>query len=202
MSSLLVPASRCRWMPDGRPLYAHVMMACVGGHADLVRELLEPLPPSEVAELLAMNGWPGPSTLLMSACAAGHSDVAELLVRKGANPFDDGADEDDPGDSTRMQPLHLAAAEQALALLACMGRDWQRPWPCIRSVYLVRLGLLARIPNCSGTRSALRIPRPENPNACTLYSSRPVGTPLRTRTEPPYRVESAIRRRGLCHGWP
>ena len=44
-------------LPDGRPLYAHAMMACAEGDLERLREIIAMLQPSDVAELLAFAGW-------------------------------------------------------------------------------------------------------------------------------------------------
>ena len=51
------------------------------------------------------------TSLLKMASGQGHLEVVKLLVACGANPNDDGADDDDPDpESTRKAPLHMAAA--------------------------------------------------------------------------------------------
>ena len=99
-------------LPDGRPLYAHAMMACAEGDLERLREIIAMLQPSDVAELLAFAGWSDEITLLKMACGQGNLAVVKLLVASGANPNDHGGDEDeDPeeADSTRKAPIHIAA---------------------------------------------------------------------------------------------
>ena len=63
-----------------------------------------------VQELLFCADWAEETSLLKMASGQGHLEVVKLLVACGANPNDDGADDDDPSpDSTRKAPLHMAA---------------------------------------------------------------------------------------------
>lgn len=103
-------------LDDGRPLYAHAMMACVEGNAARLRELISPLAGlqddtgwTDQDELLQFNGWPDETTLLKAASGQGHLDVVKLLVSCGADPNDNGSDVTDDNDSTCKVPLHLAA---------------------------------------------------------------------------------------------
>lgn len=54
------------------------MWACVGGHMDVVRILLDN---GANVRQKKKDGW----TALMGACREGHKDVVELLLEKGAN---------------------------------------------------------------------------------------------------------------------
>ena len=98
-------------LEDGRPIYAHAMMACIGGNTTRLQELLRMLPSDDLGELLEFNGWPDETTLLKAACGQGHLDVAKSLIGCGADP-DDAGDDDEDGveeDCTRKAPIHLAA---------------------------------------------------------------------------------------------
>ena len=98
-------------LEDGRPLYAHAMMACMEGDAARLRELLMGLPSQDdIGDLLEFNGWPDETTLLKAASSQGHLDVVKLIVSCGADPNDNGSDVTDDNDSTCKVPLHLAAA--------------------------------------------------------------------------------------------
>ena len=98
-------------LADGRALHAHAMMACAEGKVARLRELLAMLSFEGVQELLFCADWAEETSLLKMASGQGHLEVVKLLVACGANPNDDGADDDDPDpESTRKAPLHMAAA--------------------------------------------------------------------------------------------
>ena len=86
-------------------------MACAEGKVARLRELLAMLSFEGVQELLFCADWAEETSLLKMASGQGHLEIVKLLVACGANPNDDGADDDDPDpDSTRKAPLHMAAA--------------------------------------------------------------------------------------------
>lgn len=103
--------------PDGRPLTAHAAMACVAGDLNGLRQLVEPLDESDVADLFYINGWPGAMTLLKMAVASQNLEMVKYIVHdKGADPTDSGADPDKGLDEYQrddnvdcFSPLHLAA---------------------------------------------------------------------------------------------